>query len=121
MRDHPAAALLSFLLVWGAAAASHAQAAPEPRPSHPLFGAADPRDPPPSQLNGGLHFSGSLFGGYDDSLLGGEGLATPPEFQLRPQVSGTYTGYFGRLVFDRLSDHLNLRADVSSAGRYYPG
>jgi hypothetical protein len=119
VRVHPAAAFLSALLVWGAAAVSQAQEAPEPRPSHPLFGAPDPRDPPPGVLNGGLVFSGSLFGGYDDSLLGGDGLVTPP--QLRPQVSGTYTGYFGRLVFDRLSDHLNLRADVSSTGRYYPG
>jgi len=71
--------------------------------------------------NGGLTFSGVLFGGYDDSLLSGNGLVTPPSFAGRPPVGGTYTGYFGRLVFDRLSDHLNLRADASSTGRYYPG
>jgi len=115
---HVLAAILTILVLWSPTTNLHAQA-PERRPSSPVFGAPDPRQSPEEGLDGGLTVTGSVFGGYDNSLFIGPGLGTPLQAHSRSRDS--HTGFSGQLLYDRPGDHLSLRGGLSGSGRYYPG
>ncbi len=118
MRVHLVATVLAALVASGFARASQAQPAPEQRPVYILFGAPDPRRSPQEALDGGLSASGSLFGAYDDNLLSSQLPVT--SLPTGPSVSGMYAGVSGRLIYTYRNDNFEVRADVSSIGRYYP-
>jgi hypothetical protein len=75
--------------------------------------------PADGSKDGGLSVTGSLFGGYDDSLLIGPGLQTPVE--QRSRSHDPHTGLSGQLLYERPGDPLSVRASASSSARYYPG
>ena len=120
VRLSAAMVLAAVVLAWSWSPVLDAQGQGALRPPHlrPIFGEPDPRQTPEQASDGGLSLSGSLFGGYDDDLATDAGLTTP--LRPHPEVSGTYSALGGRLLYDRLSDHLTFRANVASTVRYYP-
>ncbi len=117
MPVHVLAAMLTILLLWSPAANLHAQA-PERRPSSAVFGAPDPRQSPEESSDGGLKASGWLFGAYGDEFLSGRDRSHPCSWILGH--NGSYYGFSGRLVYDRLGDQLSMHANAASTAGYYP-
>jgi hypothetical protein len=116
------AVILTILFLRSGAASLEAQA-PERRPSAAMFGAPDPRQSPEEDADGGLSVSGSLFGAYGDPFLGDQGTAT--SLQPHPWLRGSYYGFDGRLLYDRLlydgpGEQLSLRMTGASSASYYP-
>jgi hypothetical protein len=114
---HVLAAILTLLLLWSPAANLHAQA-PDRQSSSAVFGAPDPRQSPEEGSDGGLNVSGWLFGAYGDEFLSGRAPVTP--LQSDPRSHGSYYGFSGRLLYDRLGEQLSMRVNAASTAGYYP-
>jgi hypothetical protein len=82
------------------------------RPYRGLFG--PPGDPTKQSLN----LKASLFGAYDDDLLGGDtnDILTPAAYQQQ----GWYEGATAGLSYNRPGDRLALGADADVAVNHYP-
>jgi hypothetical protein len=83
------------------------------RPYRGLFGSLSDPNAPQS-----LVLSASLFGAYDDNLLGGE--RSRPTADPSRLISGYYGGAQSALSYLRATDAYNVGLDVGALYRYYP-
>jgi hypothetical protein len=89
------------------------ETAAERRPYRGIFGSfGDPNTPQSLMLNS------SLFGGYDDDLLSGEG--GRPTADPSRQISGVYGGAQSNLSYKRIADRFTIAAQAGAMVRYYP-